>query len=62
MHSSHCSDTTVQSLSTRFFTLVNPSLPNEWEVDDALKGLDNLNTEQIDAVLAGEKRVFVSAR
>ncbi len=49
---SQCSDTAVQSLSTRFFTLVNPSLPNEWEVDDALKGLDNLNTEQIDAVLA----------
>lgn len=45
-------DSTIQSLSTRFYTLVNPSLPNEWEVDAALAALDGLDPDQIDLVLA----------
>ena len=41
-----------QSLSTRFYALVNPSLPNEWEVDAALSALDGLEAGQVDLVLA----------
>lgn len=43
---------TQQSLSTRFYALVNPSLPNEWEVDEALGALDSLDSAQVDAVFA----------
>ncbi len=43
---------TSRSLSTRFYALVKPSLPNEWEVDEALRALDNLQPEQIDAIMA----------
>jgi len=45
-------ENTLQSLSTRFYNLVTPSLPNEWDVDEALNALDSLDSEQIDAVLA----------
>lgn len=45
-------DSASRSLSTRFYDLVNPSLPNEWEVDEALRFLDGLSPVQIDAILA----------
>ena len=45
-------ESAIQSLSTRFYALVRPSLPNEWEVDAALNALDGLSPDQIDQVLA----------
>ncbi|MDO5675357.1 MAG: VWA domain-containing protein [bacterium] len=45
-------ESALQSLSTRFYALVSPSLPNEWEVDAALSALDSLSPDQIDLVLA----------
>ena len=40
------------SLSAKFYALINPSLPNEWEVDEAIQALDALSPEQVDAVFA----------
>lgn len=38
------------TLKDRFFTIVSPSLPNEWEVDDVLCHLQELSDEYVDSL------------
>ncbi|GAB4343398.1 MAG: hypothetical protein Kow0089_19120 [Desulfobulbaceae bacterium] len=41
----------VATLKERFFSLVAPDLPNEWDVEEALKGLADIDEERCDQAL-----------
>jgi len=42
----------LESLKTRFYQLVAPSLPNEWDVEEALVALAEADTEHLDEIFA----------
>jgi len=42
----------LEALKTRFYELVAPSLPNEWDVEEALAALATENTDQLDNILS----------
>ena len=51
----------AQSLSTRFYALVHPALPDERDVDAALACLDPLDALQVEAVLAQVPGVWAAS-
>ena len=42
----------LEALTTKFYELVAPSLPNEWDVEEALSHLVSVDEEQIDDIFA----------
>ena len=40
----------LENLKKRFFTIVSPSLPNEWEVEDVLSHLLDLSEENVESL------------